>query len=58
MPVIKPLQFKVPDHFLTIIDDYIKKVNDTGTYLMKYKRSILFTDAVKYFIEKDLALKK
>ncbi len=58
MPVIKPLQFKVPDHFLTEIDDYIKKVNDTGIYPMKYKRSHLFTAAISHFIKKDLALKK
>lgn len=58
MPELKPLQFKVPQHFLYIIDNYIKKVNDTGTYPMKYKRSHLFTAAVNHFIGKDLALKK
>lgn len=58
MPVIKSLQFKVPEHFLTEIDEYIEKVNDTGMYKMKYKRSHLFTAAITHFIKKDLALKK
>lgn len=58
MPVMKSLLFSVPDHFLVKIDKYIKKINDTGMYQIKYKRSHLFTAAVNRFIEKDLALKK
>lgn len=58
MTDLKPLQFKVPEHFLKVIDDYLKKVNDTGTYPMRYKRSHLFTAAVNHFILKNLALKK
>ncbi len=58
MQALKPVSFKVPEHFLTEIDEYIKKVNDTGTYPMKYKRSHLFTSAITHFIKKDLALKK
>lgn len=58
MPIIKPLQFKVPEHFLIEIDEYIEKVDNSGTYPMKYKRSHLFTAAITHFIKKDLALKK
>ncbi len=58
MSVLKSLQFKVPEHFLTEIDEYIEKVNGIGSYKMKYKRSHLFTAAITHFIKKDLALKK
>ena len=58
MSNIKLLQFKLPEHFMKKIDEYIQKVNESGEYPMMYKRSILITDAIEYFIEHDLAFNK
>ena len=58
MPNIKLLQCKLPEHFMKKIDEYIEKVNESGEYPMTYKRSILITEAIEYFIEHDLAFEK
>lgn len=58
MSEIKSIQFLFPEHFLNKIDDYVEKVNDSKIYPMKYKRSILATEAIEYFIDNDLALKQ
>lgn len=57
MPEFKYLQFKLTVQFIEEMDKYIEKVNMSGTKPLKYKRSFLFTEAIKYFIDKDIALK-
>lgn len=57
MPIFKYLQFKLTEQFIAEMDEYVKKVNASGTKPIRYKRSFLFTEAIRYFIDKDIALK-
>ncbi len=57
MDWMKYLHVRLSDHFLKQIDEYVEKVNESHIYSMKYKRTILFVDAVKYYIDNNLALK-
>ena len=57
MKGFKILQYHFPEHFLEEMDDYIKKVNEGKVHTMRYKRSILLSDAIRYYIKHDLASK-
>lgn len=57
MPEFKYLQYKLPVHFIEIMDEYIARVNESSTRPLRYKRSFLFSEAIEYYIKHDLALK-
>ena len=57
MPVFKYLQFKLTVPFIEEMDRYIKKINENGKKPIKYKRSFLFIEAIRYFIDHDIGQK-
>lgn len=58
MMEIKYFHLQLPVYFLEEIDEYIKKINESRIRPTQYKRSVLFADAVKYYIDNDIAVKK
>lgn len=56
--VEKLLQFKVTEEFNKRIEDFLEKVNDSGEYPYKYRKSQMVVEAIEAFMNNGIPPRK